>query len=103
MPSISTIRPLTHLFALTKCFAIAFEPGACVCSYDENATGDEFLDAFRHFVEGQESTIRNGPIVPSVTPDEIRTHLKLRYGFGTPLNLDEVVADVQRMLQTWQV
>src|SRR5207244_7701543 len=50
-----------------------------------------------------EDDIANGPIVPHVTPDEIRRHLGSRYDFTTPLALDDVIADVERMLRTWQV
>lgn len=50
-----------------------------------------------------ESEIANGPIVPTVKVDEIRSYLGSRYDFQTPLPLDEVTADVERMLQTWQV
>lgn len=50
-----------------------------------------------------ESVIANGPIVPSVTPAEIRGHLNSQYDFKTPLDLKPVVADVERMLQKWQV
>lgn len=46
---------------------------------------------------------RNGPIYPNVTPGEIRTHLASRYDFSGPVDLDEVIADVEQMLQTWQV
>jgi len=50
-----------------------------------------------------ESDIAAGPIVPSVAPDEIRRHLAARYDFTRPLDLDEVGADVEAMLRTWQV
>jgi glutamate/tyrosine decarboxylase-like PLP-dependent enzyme len=43
------------------------------------------------------------PIVPSVTPEQLRAHLAARYGFRLPLPLDEVIADVEQMLRTWQV
>lgn len=46
--------------------------------------------------------IGDGPVVPSVTPQEIRRHLA-RYDFSAPLDLDEVCADVEQMLKTWQV
>ncbi len=49
------------------------------------------------------SAIANGPIVPTVTPAEIRGHLNSRYDFTKPLGMDAVVADVERMLRTWQV
>ncbi len=50
-----------------------------------------------------EREIANGPIVPSVTPEEIRGYLTSRYDFNQPVALDDVVADVERMLRTWQV
>jgi aromatic-L-amino-acid/L-tryptophan decarboxylase len=50
-----------------------------------------------------ESDIARGPIIPTVTAQEIRGYLASRYDFRTPLALDEVVADVERMLRTWQV
>lgn len=49
------------------------------------------------------SAIANGPIVPTVTPGEIRGHLDSRYPFNQPLGLDSVVADVEDMLRKWQV
>jgi glutamate/tyrosine decarboxylase-like PLP-dependent enzyme len=50
-----------------------------------------------------ESEIAAGPIVPAVTPQEIRNHLTSRYDFREPAALDESGADVERMLRTWQV
>jgi len=50
-----------------------------------------------------ESAIAAGPIVPTVTPVQIREYLASRYDFGQPKGLDEVCTDVERMLQTWQV
>src|SRR5579875_2414729 len=50
-----------------------------------------------------ELIIAEGPIVPSVTPEEIRNYLTSRYDFSTPLELDDVMADVQLMLRKWQV
>ena len=47
--------------------------------------------------------IASGPIVPSVTPQEIRSYLASRYDFTKPLALDDVVADVEQMLGSWQV
>jgi aromatic-L-amino-acid decarboxylase len=60
---------------------------------------DELKDAFSRV----ESSIAGGPIVPSVTPQEIRAHLESTYDFTKPASLDEVLADVERMLRTWQV
>jgi glutamate/tyrosine decarboxylase-like PLP-dependent enzyme len=50
-----------------------------------------------------ESGVADGPIVPNVTVDEIRVHLHSRYDFKRSMSLDEVVADVEAMLQKWQV
>jgi glutamate/tyrosine decarboxylase-like PLP-dependent enzyme len=50
-----------------------------------------------------ESEIANGPIVPSVTPAEIRSYLGSHYDFSKPLALQTISADVERMLRTWQV
>jgi glutamate/tyrosine decarboxylase-like PLP-dependent enzyme len=61
------------------------------------------FDELRRVVANLEADIANGPIVPTVTPQEIRSHLQSRYDFGKALTLDEVVADVDRMLRTWQV
>jgi glutamate/tyrosine decarboxylase-like PLP-dependent enzyme len=60
------------------------------------------LDEFQEVVAKLQSDIATGPIVPRVTPDEIRRHLS-RYDFQKSTPLEEVVADVERMLQTWQV
>src|SRR5207244_3330027 len=61
------------------------------------------LDELRRVVAKLESDVANGPIVPSVTPLEIRGYLASRYDFTKPLALDDVSADVERMLRTWQV
>lgn len=60
---------------------------------------DDLCDA----ADRVQSEIAKGPIVPNVKVDEIRSYLGSRYDFQTPLPLDEVTADVERMLQTWQV
>jgi len=61
------------------------------------------VDDFRNVAAGVESAIASGPIVPLVTAQEIRQHLASAYDFTKPLPLDDVVADVERMLRTWQV
>ena len=61
------------------------------------------FDELRSAVAKLESAIASGPIVPTVTPQEIRSYLASRYDFTTPLALDEVAADVEGMLRTWQV
>lgn len=60
---------------------------------------NELRDAFAEV----ESDIAIGPIVPHVTPDEIRSYLGSRYDFKKAAALDEVIADVQQMLRKWQV
>src|SRR5436309_2575360 len=60
---------------------------------------DEVRSAFARL----ESDIASGPIVPHVTPHEIRSYLASRYDFTTPMPLNDVGADVERMLHTWQV
>jgi aromatic-L-amino-acid decarboxylase len=59
--------------------------------------------AIRSAAERLESDIASGPIVPNVKAEEIRAYLGCRYDFTAPLPLDEVAADVERMLRTWQV
>ena len=61
------------------------------------------FDDVRSAVAKLEAQIASGPIVPTVTPDEIRCHLAARYDFTRSLDLDDVGADVERMLRTWQV
>src|SRR5438105_5395807 len=61
------------------------------------------FDDVRSAVAKLEAQIASGPIVPTVTPDEIRCHLAAQYDFTKPIALDDIVADVERMLQTWQV
>src|SRR2546426_4911617 len=61
------------------------------------------FDELRSVVAKLEADIASGPIVPMVTPHEIRGYLASRYDFTKPLALDDVGADVERMLRTWQV
>src|SRR5580658_642416 len=60
---------------------------------------DEILSDFTQL----QSDIANGPILPTVTAEEIRTHLASRYDFTRMLPIEEVIADVEQMLRTWQV
>lgn len=53
--------------------------------------------------ERVQADVALGPVLPSVTVDEIRGHLAGRYDFRAGLPLDEVVQDAERMLSTWQV
>src|SRR5438552_8810632 len=61
------------------------------------------FDTLGSAVAKLEADIARGPIVPMVTPEEIRGYLASRYEFTKPLALDDVGADVERMLRTWQV
>lgn len=60
------------------------------------------LEGVRSAVARVEADIASGPIVPRVTPQEIRNHLA-RYDFTEPVPLDEACADVEHMLRTWHV
>jgi len=60
------------------------------------------LEQLRSAVSKLECDIAGGPIVPKVTPEEIRNHLA-RYDFSAPVALEEACADVEQMLRTWQV
>src|SRR5881394_230458 len=62
----------------------------------------DFDELLRGSVE-VEAAIAAGPVVPSVAPAEIRSHLDSHYDFKKPLGLPAVAADVERMLQKWQV
>src|SRR5882672_7739274 len=57
----------------------------------------------RSVVTKLEHDIANGPIVPNVAPHEIRSWLASRYDFTRPMGLDDVTADVEWMMRTWQV
>jgi glutamate/tyrosine decarboxylase-like PLP-dependent enzyme len=61
------------------------------------------IDLIRDEFATLESVIADGPIVPNVTATEIRAYLGSRFDFKQALPLDEVVADVERMLRQWQV
>lgn len=59
---------------------------------------EELQDA----IAGIQSDIAAGPILPMVTPQEIRNHLA-RYDFTAPIRLEEISADIAQMLRTWHV
>src|SRR2546427_10790789 len=61
------------------------------------------FDEIRSVAAKLEAEIASGPIVPTVTAQEIRDYLASRYDFTKPLALDDVVADVEQMLRTWRV
>jgi len=70
-----------------------------------NRTSASFMafDELRSAVASLESDLASGPIVPSVTHEEIRGYLTSRYDFTKPTALDDVCADVEGMLRRWQV
>jgi glutamate/tyrosine decarboxylase-like PLP-dependent enzyme len=47
--------------------------------------------------------IADGPILPNVTAEEVRSYLASCYDFNRARPLEEVVSDVEKMLRTWQV
>src|SRR2546428_10076609 len=61
------------------------------------------FDQIQRVVAALESDIASGPVVPSVARHEIRTYLSARYAFREPMRLDDVTADVERMMRKWQV
>jgi len=61
------------------------------------------IDSIRDDFAKLQGEIANGPILPDVSAEEIRAYLGARYDFSTTMNLDEVIADVEEMLRTWQV
>ncbi|HEX3437947.1 MAG TPA: aminotransferase class V-fold PLP-dependent enzyme [Pseudacidobacterium sp.] len=61
------------------------------------------IDEIQNNFEIAQAQIASGPIVPNVTANEIRSYLTSRYDFRKSISLEEVVADVEQMLQTWQV
>lgn len=69
----------------------------------KNISSNTPLDEVQSAVTRLEDDIAGGPIVPNVTPHEIRSYLASQYDFTKPLSLDDVVADVEKMLRTWQV
>src|SRR5215469_1319431 len=61
------------------------------------------IEQLQHEFERAQAYVADGPILPVVTVDEIRSYLTRRYHFQKELRLDEVVQDAERMLRTWQV
>ena len=61
------------------------------------------FDQLRDEFKALESEIADGPIVPNVTAEQIRAYLRSRYDFKQNIAMEEVVADVEEMLQKWQV
>src|SRR6202046_905058 len=62
-----------------------------------------FIDEIRFDFTQLQADIADGPILPTVTAEEVRTYLGSRYGFHQTMSLEEVVNDVEKMLRSWQV
>lgn len=61
------------------------------------------IDELQQEFERLQASLAEGPILPSVTVEEIRGYLGSQYPFREALPLDEVVQDAERMLRAWQV
>jgi glutamate/tyrosine decarboxylase-like PLP-dependent enzyme len=61
------------------------------------------IDELRSEFEKVQEEIEQGPITPKVTAEEIRRYLGSRYDFRNTIPLDQVIADVEQMLRSWQV
>jgi glutamate/tyrosine decarboxylase-like PLP-dependent enzyme len=61
------------------------------------------LGAIQKELARAQERIDNGPITPEVSPEEIRSHLASRFDFSSPLDLNDVIAEVEAMLGKWQV
>src|SRR5580700_7181034 len=61
------------------------------------------IEHLQHEYERVQAELTDGPILPSVTVDEVRGYLASQYHFQNDLPLDEVIQDAERMLRTWQV
>jgi glutamate/tyrosine decarboxylase-like PLP-dependent enzyme len=62
-----------------------------------------FIDSSQDDFERLQEEIQQGPIYTNVTAEEIQRYLGSRYEFSKKMPLDEVIADVEQMLRTWQV
>jgi glutamate/tyrosine decarboxylase-like PLP-dependent enzyme len=69
----------------------------------DEVSADTAFAEIRSIAANLERDIASGPIVPTVAPEEIRRHLTSRYDFRKPMAMDDAIADIERMLRTWQV
>ncbi len=70
---------------------------------EERTLEQTAFDEVRKTTAELNALIAAGPIVPSVTPEEIRSYLSSRYDFAKPAELNDVISDVEGMLRKWQV
>jgi aromatic-L-amino-acid decarboxylase len=61
------------------------------------------IDEIRSDFAQLQSDIADGPILPTVTAEEVRGYLASHYDFHQTQPLEDVIADVEKMLRTWQV
>ena len=66
-------------------------------------TMSQFFAQIQSHVKQQQAEVAGGPIVPFVTPAEIREYLTERYDFTQPIDLNTAATDVDEMLRRWQV
>jgi glutamate/tyrosine decarboxylase-like PLP-dependent enzyme len=61
------------------------------------------IDSIQEAFASRERALDEGPITPCVSPEEIRSYLSSRYDFKNEVALNDVIADVEKMLKSWQV
>src|SRR5262245_30723674 len=61
------------------------------------------IEQLQHEFERVQADLADGPILPSVTVDEIRSYLASRYHCHDELPLDDVAHHAERKLRTWHV
>src|ERR1700721_2676778 len=61
------------------------------------------IDQIRNEFESVEQTVADGHTFPNCSAEQGRAHLSSQFNFRQPMPLDEVVADVEKMLSNWQV
>src|SRR5580692_5471969 len=103
MPFISTTWNRAHSRGWTSSCMNAFKWAPFA---SRSAVGGKvfmLIDEIRSDFTQLQTDIADGPILPTVTAEEIRAYLASRYDFHQTLPLGEVVVDVEKMLRTWQV
>jgi aromatic-L-amino-acid decarboxylase len=61
------------------------------------------FNELRETIAKVEADIAAGPVVPHVTPEQVRNYLASRYDFHEKMPLDDAIADVEKMLREWHV
>lgn len=86
----------------THCEANPTDVNGLAAAPEGSGPKSALTETVRRAMETIESDIASGPVVPIVTPQQIRNHLNAHYDFHEPRTLDELGADIERMLLTWQ-